>query len=155
MMKIFEFHVDGNEFLYNIPVELSNITFANMDIEKKLKEIESLAGINFEELRSKYVKVAAEQPKGGDIPNEYGVFTSIPHTVVGKTLPASSSATASVGQQTVVNLGKSKICKACQGQGVTSYVYNHMVLSQNCEQCDGEGVYMPEEAEVAGAASVE
>ena len=116
-----------------------------MDPEKKMKEIESLAGVNFEELRSKYSKLVAAQPKSTDTPNDYGVFTALPNSIVSTTPGISSAASATVGQHVVTNFGKSKICKVCNGQGVTSYLYNHMVLSQNCEKCDGEGVYLPDE----------
>jgi hypothetical protein len=33
-----------------------------------------------------------------------------------------------------------KICPECNGMGVTKSIYNHMVMTKDCEMCDGESI---------------
>lgn len=37
-------------------------------------------------------------------------------------------------------LDKYSYCKSCGGLGIVKYIYNHMVLEQTCEKCEGEGI---------------
>jgi hypothetical protein len=118
-----------------------------MDTDAQLKQLGSVAGVNFLELKEKYSKTdrvvgSAVNNGGGPSPSLISRF----HEAKAKTpgiIPSCQQGDPTVAD-TSVTVDVSRICKACRGQGIVTYGYNHMVLSKNCDSCDGEGVVLVE-----------
>jgi hypothetical protein len=127
--------------------------------DEKLNEIGSTIGINLFQLKEKYKSIIE---KNENMTNESPIATSTYTQALSTKDLSQSFSTEFSSKPVVINqtnqaiisdkqkesidaqkaLDNYKICNKCLGKGYTTYIYNHRVMQETCEECDGDSVVM-------------
>lgn len=136
--------------------------------DDKLSEVSSTLGINLFQLKEKYKSIIEKNDNSSineistssstttisalsvkDLSTSYSTEFSSKPIVINNNQTNGANMTdkqkESIDTQKV--LDHYKICKTCLGQGYTTYIYNHRVMEQKCEECDGDSIIITKEIE--------
>jgi len=86
-----------------------------------LDKISKFAGVDFHQLKSKYINLQTNSSKNA----------------ADETKISEPATTTDSDMQRLDNY---KICKVCLGKGTVKRIYNHMVLERDCDECDGNSI---------------
>ena len=122
--------------------------------DEKLNEIGSTIGINLFQLKEKYKSIIEKNETSiasstntqtlstKDLSQSFSTEFSSKPVVINQTNEPIISDKQKESIETQKALDNYKICNKCLGKGYTTYIYNHRVMQETCEECDGDSIIM-------------
>jgi hypothetical protein len=126
-----------------------------------LSDLSRIAGVDFHALRSKYTRINESNPlpTNNNTPQYNSDAKPLPemmtprhpdvkdyeHDHLRSTLPVPFGDPWSFDEsksKDISLLDKYQVCKACGGSGIVKFLYNHMMMEKNCDDCDGDTIQL-------------
>jgi excinuclease UvrABC ATPase subunit len=122
-----------------------------------LSDLSRIAGVDFNALRSKYTRIneSTPLPTNNNIPQYNSDAKPLPEMMTPRHPEEKdhehSTLTVPFGDPWSFDESKSKdislldkyqVCKACGGSGIVKFLYNHMMMEKNCDDCDGDAIQL-------------